>query len=900
MKKSYEIAKQMTDVKNGTSNETGFIGDVYIDGKLNGYPVEDYMKKGHTHLCSDITDLEERLSSLEVNTEHTHTCADITDLEEKLEGKADSDHTHTCSDITDLQTQLDTKADSEHTHTCADITDLQGKLDGKANNNHTHTSFNTLNVGTLSTNTINGNNSNSLTRIKSSRNSNATARLELAVDTTGGRIGDIIVSQYNAYFKNLTRSATLLDASGNTSFPGTVTSTNLKADNDTRLAAVEAEVDTKADLEHTHTCADITDLQETLEGKADSEHTHTVFDNDVTFNGKINGLSIRNTNVGPCENTIPCVRSDGCMEVGKYIDFHDTNSTADYDVRLTATKGNLTANSNLLINDLSLNSSYPTITFGAGAQKNDYARIRFSGGNNAGNLELATADDANEPIYVRQYSGTFTTARRTATLLDGSGNTSFPGVVSTPQVNTNTILFGSSLGLSDYGRILFRGSKENSYMEIATSDDANEPIYVRQYKYASSNNWASVGHQITLMDANGNQVFNTITATNVKADNETRLAAVEAEVDTKADIEHTHTCAEITDLQTQLDTKADKDHTHTSFDNDISLPNKELTNELTPHILNVTQLPHAGFDYTYELTNDDTCINITISPSYFETYAGKPITLTVGPDPETPYAIILKTEKYDPSSIKNNVMFHSSIPSYYSMPTKVINNSYSFSVDLKDATKEQESIMMCYSTITSTNFLQLNLAIIILDLGLARNIDMVVNDTVPTTRFLVDWLYPVGSIYMSMNSTNPRFIFGGTWEQIQDRFLLCSAGESKQEGGSELIQTNNLPQHYHTINLNTDIDGTHKHGILSKYDDFNYNMGADFKSKTLASDHMSIPSDTGAFGDDLVVGRSKRTTYTEEDGVHSHHISGTTGYGNGKSQAYWQPYMTCYCWYRTA
>ena len=61
---------------------------------------------------------------------------------------------------------------------------------------------------------------------------------------------------------------------------------------------------------------------------------------------------------------------------------------------------------------------------------NDYFRIRVGGtASNSGYAELATADDGNEPIYVRQYSGTFSTLTRTATLLDGSGNTSFPGTV---------------------------------------------------------------------------------------------------------------------------------------------------------------------------------------------------------------------------------------------------------------------------------------------------------------------------------------------------------------------------------------------------------------------------------------------------------------------------------------
>jgi len=58
---------------------------------------------------------------------------------------------------------------------------------------------------------------------------------------------------------------------------------------------------------------------------------------------------------------------------------------------------------------------------------NDFWRV--AGGataSNAGYMEIATADDSNEPIYVRQYSGVFSTLKRTATLLDASGNTEFP------------------------------------------------------------------------------------------------------------------------------------------------------------------------------------------------------------------------------------------------------------------------------------------------------------------------------------------------------------------------------------------------------------------------------------------------------------------------------------------
>lgn len=58
---------------------------------------------------------------------------------------------------------------------------------------------------------------------------------------------------------------------------------------------------------------------------------------------------------------------------------------------------------------------------------NNYARIKAGAtASSTGYLEIATADGANEPIYVRQYSGVFSTISRTLTLLDALGNTTLP------------------------------------------------------------------------------------------------------------------------------------------------------------------------------------------------------------------------------------------------------------------------------------------------------------------------------------------------------------------------------------------------------------------------------------------------------------------------------------------
>lgn len=61
---------------------------------------------------------------------------------------------------------------------------------------------------------------------------------------------------------------------------------------------------------------------------------------------------------------------------------------------------------------------------------NDQFRIiAGSSGNNKGWAEIATAYDGNEPIYVRQYSGVFSSVVRTLTLLDANGYTHFPSYI---------------------------------------------------------------------------------------------------------------------------------------------------------------------------------------------------------------------------------------------------------------------------------------------------------------------------------------------------------------------------------------------------------------------------------------------------------------------------------------
>ena len=59
---------------------------------------------------------------------------------------------------------------------------------------------------------------------------------------------------------------------------------------------------------------------------------------------------------------------------------------------------------------------------------------------NEGYLEIATGDDANEPIYMRQYSGVFGTVKRTFTILDGSGCSRAPELFEAKKVHVNSKL----------------------------------------------------------------------------------------------------------------------------------------------------------------------------------------------------------------------------------------------------------------------------------------------------------------------------------------------------------------------------------------------------------------------------------------------------------------------------
>lgn len=50
----------------------------------------------------------------------------------------------------------------------------------------------------------------------------------------------------------------------------------------------------------------------------------------------------------------------------------------------------------------------------------------------------------------------------------------------------------------------------------------------------------------------------------------------------------------------------------------------------------------------------------------------------------------------------------------------------------------------------------------------------------------------MGSIYISVNNTSPATLFGGTWEQIKDTFLLGSGNRTSGATGGSSTHTHTL------------------------------------------------------------------------------------------------------------
>lgn len=165
--------------------------------------------------------------------------------------------------------------------------------------------------------------------------------------------------------------------------------------------------------------------------------------------------------------------------------------------------------------------------------------------------------------------------------------------------------------------------------------------------------------------------------------------------------------------------------------------------------------------------------------------------------------------------------------------------------------------------------------------------------------------YPVGSIYMSVNSTDPSTLFGGSWEQIKDTFLLASGSlyGAGSTGGSANAA---VVSHTHVAQEHTHTQSAHTHG--SNLGDnigfatYTHDSGVErMKVATSSSSKrytygskVSGSSSAANSGLNLSSGLSEERPYISGAKVQ---IGNTGVDGAGKNMP---PYLAVYVWKRTA
>lgn len=155
---------------------------------------------------------------------------------------------------------------------------------------------------------------------------------------------------------------------------------------------------------------------------------------------------------------------------------------------------------------------------------------------------------------------------------------------------------------------------------------------------------------------------------------------------------------------------------------------------------------------------------------------------------------------------------------------------------------------------------------------------------------LLDLIYPVGAIYMSVNSTSPATLFGGTWEQIEDTFLLSAgstytAGNTGGEATHTLIESE-TPAHTHTRGT-MNITGSQQFP----------NVYADNSWPKTSSGALSYTKASGYFDDgnngscnNLVLQLNAANNWT----------GATSSFGGDGAHNNMPPYLVVYVWKRTA
>lgn len=154
----------------------------------------------------------------------------------------------------------------------------------------------------------------------------------------------------------------------------------------------------------------------------------------------------------------------------------------------------------------------------------------------------------------------------------------------------------------------------------------------------------------------------------------------------------------------------------------------------------------------------------------------------------------------------------------------------------------------------------------------------------PLLENLIDVVYPVGAIYMSVANTSPETLFGGTWTAIQTGRMLISedGGTTYTAGDTGGSKDAIVVAHQHSVSGTTGGGGAHDHTMTGN------RAGAGTKELPAinANATTNVTVDTDALSAAI---------------DHTHTFSATSGStGSAGTNANMPPYLAVYMWKRTA
>ena len=122
--------------------------------------------------------------------------------------------------------------------------------------------------------------------------------------------------------------------------------------------------------------------------------------------------------------------------------------------------------------------------------------------------------------------------------------------------------------------------------------------------------------------------------------------------------------------------------------------------------------------------------------------------------------------------------------------------------------------------------------------SLDENGNLTVNSITSKTLVNLDIsrIYPIGSIYLSVNPTNPREFFGGVWVSIAQGRTLVGVDTSQEEfrgvqqiGGEKthVLSLSEMPSHNHAINSQGNDQYTGRGWVVRGIDGYDSNQAMD-------------------------------------------------------------------------